>query len=156
MSQEPERASAAQDDAHVPGFFAIMVVSAFALNWLWEMIQMPAFVEMAELSWAETALPCARAALGDVVMTLSIYAVGALASGNIRWGLGRRWNVYLTGVILGAVFATAFELYSQATDRWTYNDLMPIVPVLGVGMWPFLQLMLLVPASWAIGQWGMS
>lgn len=134
-------------------FFAALVASAFGLNWVWEMAQMPAFAEMTGRSWLETALPCARAALGDVAMTLGIYGLGSLAAGRWRWGMERRWNVYLTGALLGGVFASAFEWYSLASERWTYNEQMPIVPILGVGLWPQLQLMLLVPFSWAIATW---
>jgi hypothetical protein len=134
-------------------FFAALVASAFGLNWVWEMAQMPAFAEMAGRSWLETALPCARAALGDVAMTFGIYGLGSLAAGQWRWGMERRWNVYLTGALLGGVFASSFEWYSLASQRWTYNEQMPIVPILGVGLWPQLQLMLLVPLSWAFAAW---
>lgn len=134
-------------------FFTALIVSTFALHWLWEMFQMSAFVEMAGRSWGETALSCARAALGDVAMTLSIYGLGCLAAGRWRWGLGGRWNMYLTGALLGGVFAAAFEWYAMASDRWSYNERMPIVPILKVGLWPLLQLMLLVPSSWAIAAW---
>ena len=58
----------AQNSRSLWGFFAALVLSAFALNWLWDMLQMPAFEEMAGRSWGETALPCARAAVGDVAM----------------------------------------------------------------------------------------
>ena len=93
---------------------ADLALSAFALNWLWEMLQMPAFVEMAGRSWAETALPCARAAVGDVAMTLVIYGLGALAARNWRWGLEDWWNVYLTAALLGGVFAAASH-----SNRWS-------------------------------------
>lgn len=135
------------------GFLAALIFSAFALNWLWEMLQMSAFIEMEGRSWAETALPCARAAVGDVAMTLCIYGLGALAARNWHWGLEGRWNVYLTGALLGGVFAAAYEWYSLASDRWSYNERMSIVPVLNVGLWPLLQLMLLVPVSGAIAAW---
>jgi hypothetical protein len=134
-------------------YFTTLVLSAFALNWLWEMIQMPAFVEVAGRSWGEMALPCASAALGDVAMTFGIYGLGCLAAGYWRWGLAGRWNMYLTGALLGGVFASAFEWYSMSTNRWTYNERMPIVPILNVGLWPLLQLILLVPSSWAIAAW---
>ena len=134
-------------------YFTVVALSAFSVNWLWEMFQMSAFVEMAGRSWRETALPCARAAMGDVAMTFAIYAFGALAASDIHWGVTGRWNVNLSGALLGGGFAAAFEWYSLASDRWTYNELMPIIPVLGVGLWPLLQLPLLVPLSWAIARW---
>ena len=134
-------------------FFAALVLSAFGLNWLWEMIQMPAYVEMAGRSWGETALPCARAALGDVAMTLGIYGIGSLSAGRSSWGMDHQWNVYLAAALLGGLCAAAYEWNSLATGRWSYNEHMPIVPVLGVGLWPQLQLMLLVPSSLGVAAW---
>src|SRR5438093_1174795 len=90
-------------------FFAALITATFCLNWLWEMVQMPAYVEMVGRSWAETILPCTIAALGDVAMTLAIYCLGALAARNWRWGVEGRWNVYLTGALLGGIFAAAYE-----------------------------------------------
>lgn len=137
-------------DTSLWSFFAALTLSAFGLNWLWEMFQMPAYTEMVERTWAEAALPCARAALGDVAMTLAIYGVGCLAGGTWRWGVERRWNIYFTGTLLGGLFATALEWKFLGSGRWSYNERMPIVPILGVGLWPLMQLMLLVPLSWFI------
>ncbi|MBI2806606.1 MAG: hypothetical protein HYX68_16620 [Planctomycetes bacterium] len=134
-------------------FLLALTLSAFGLNWLWEMFQMPAYTEMAERSWAETALPCAFAALSDVAMTLAIYGIGCLAAGNWRWGVERTWNIYLTGTLLAGLFATALEWKFLGSGRWSYNERMPIVPILGIGLWPLMQLMLLVPLSWFIAAW---
>ena len=134
-------------------FFAALVIAAFGLNWLWEMIQMPAYVEMAGLSWPETALACTLATLGDVSITLAIYGVGCLATGQWRWGVEPRWNVYATGALVGGLVATTLECRFLASGRWSYNERMPVVPILAVGLWPLLQLVLLVPLSWAIAVW---
>ena len=135
-------------------FLVVLCLAAFSLNWVWEMIQMPAFAEMAGRSWQETILTCTVATLGDVVIILAIYGIGALAAGNIRWGMIGGWNVYATASILGGVAAAAFEWFSLATGRWSYTERMPIVLVLGVGFWPFLQLMLLIPVSlWITRLW---
>lgn len=134
-------------------FVAALLVSAFGLNWLWEMAQMPAYAEMAGRSWGQTVPTCTLAAVGDVGMTLAIYAAGALAAGSLRWGLQRRWNVYAAAAILGAAAATAIEWRALASGRWSYAERMPIVPVLGVGLWPLLQLTLLVPAALWIAAW---
>ena len=128
-------------------FFGVLCLAAFSLNWVWEMVQMPAFAEMAGRSWQETTLTCTVATVGDVVITFAVYGIGSLAAGNVHWGMTGSWNVYATTTILGAVAAAAFEWFSLATGRWSYTERMPIVPVLGVGLWPFLQLMLLIPVS---------
>ena len=135
-------------------FFAVMALLAFGLNWLWEMMHMPAYEEMAGRSWAETAPVCAVASVGDVAVTFVVYGIGALAAGQLRWGLTRRWNIYATSALLGAAIAVAIEWRALALGRWSYSEFMPLLPVVGVGLWPVLQLTLLVPLSlWMAGWW---
>jgi hypothetical protein len=47
--------------------------------------------------------------------------------------------------VLGAATATILEWHALRTGRWTYNALMPLIPGLGVGVYPVLQ-MAIVPA----------
>lgn len=131
-------------------FFAALFGISFALNWFWEMLQMTAYVEMAGRSWREVAPGCTVATLGDAAITLAICAVGSLAAGRPRWGMEGGWNVYATAAILGAVAAVAIEWEALGAGRWSYTAEMPLVPGLDVGLWPFLQLTLLVPAALAI------
>ncbi|OJI08874.1 MAG: hypothetical protein COX02_01485 [Candidatus Vogelbacteria bacterium CG22_combo_CG10-13_8_21_14_all_37_9] len=42
--------------------------------------------------------------------------------------------------VIGVVFALALELFALQTGRWSYNSLMPIIPLLKVGLTPTLQL----------------
>ncbi len=74
-------------------FFAATVFTGFVLNEIWEMAQMSAYVEMAGRSWTSTLGLCTRAAVGDAGITLGIYAAGALAAGDLGWGLRDRWNM---------------------------------------------------------------
>lgn len=128
-------------------FAAALAAVAFVLNWAWEMAQMSAYRELAGRSWAETLVPCTAAAAGDVGLTFAVFGLGALASGRLSWGEERRWNVYAAAALLGVVLAVAVEWRAAASGRWSYTDRMPIVPVLGVGLWPLLQLVVLVPLS---------
>ena len=63
--------------------------------------------------------------------------------------------VYVAGLVLflrrygtwaviwgGLVFAALIEWYALFFNWWQYTDAMPIVPVLGVGLSPFVQLAL--------------
>ncbi len=134
-------------------FFGVLCLASFGLNWVWEMVQMPAFAELAGRLWQESVVTCAVATLGDVGITLAVYGVGALATGQLGWGMTGKWNVYATAAVLGGVSAAAFEWFSLATGRWSYTHRMSIVPVLGVGVWPLLQLTLLVPAAFWIARW---
>jgi hypothetical protein len=65
-----------------------------------------------------------------------------------------RWNVYATAALLGGACAAAYEWRALVTGRWFYAERMPVVPLLGVGLWPLLQLTLLVPlALWGAAWW---
>jgi hypothetical protein len=134
-------------------FIAAAAVIAFVLNWVWEMAQMSAYGEMAGVPWSQTLLPCTVAAVGDVAITMAVYGVGALAAGAWRWGMSGRWNVYATGALLGAACAVGYDYRALAVGRWSYTERMPIVPLLGVGLWPCLQLTLLVPIVFAAARW---
>lgn len=134
-------------------YFVALLLASFVLNWLWEMAQMPAYVEMAGQKWSDTFSTCTTATVGDVAITLAIYGIGTLASSQVRWGMTGKWNVYVTGAVLGGIAAVVIEWQALASGRWTYAASMPIVPVLQVGLWPLLQLVILVPAAFSIAYW---
>lgn len=127
-----------------------LLVVSFGLNWLWEMAQMPAFVETARRSWRETALQCAAFSVGDAVLTWAIYAVGATAARRIR-SLTRLKFLLLISA-LGAITAVFIELIANAMGYWSYSQRMPIV--FGVGLLPILQLATLAPVTvWIALSW---
>lgn len=131
-------------------FLMTVGAAAFLLNWIWEMVQMPAYTEMAGLPWSSTARRCTVATFGDVAITFAIYAMGALAAGTLSWGVRPQWNVYAAAAVFGASWAIGIEWWAIATSRWSYNSRMPIVPIAGVGLWPLLQLTTLVPLAFWI------
>ena len=132
-----------------------LLLVAFSLNWVWEMAQGSAYVELVAMPPLQRLWRCTVASVGDGFFTLGLYGVGALAAGRICWILPKSWHAYVCLAILGAACAAANEWRALAFGLWTYNERMPIVPVLQVGLWPFLQLTFLVPlavllaASWA-------
>lgn len=134
-------------------FFVALALSALGLNWFWEMAHMRAYVEMLDRPWQETTFLCALASLGDLLVTLGICGVGSLAAGRLDWGRAGRWNVYATAALLGGACATAIEWKALAAGYWSYTSRMPLVPLLGVGLSPLLQLTLLVPAALGVATW---
>jgi len=135
------------------GFFVTTVLASFVLNEIWEMAQMSAYVETAGHSWMSTLGLCTRAAVGDVGILLGIYAAGALAAGDLGWGLRGRWNTYATAAVLGLAYAALVEHAALAAGRWSYTERMPVVSVLGAGLWPLLQMALLPPLTFLFARW---
>ena len=76
--------------------------------------------------------------LADALWTLALWAIvtGAIQRPDSAWRLA-------AVAALGAVSAVAVERVALADGRWTYNALMPIVPILDVGLWPVAQMTIL-------------
>ncbi len=51
----------------------------------------------------------------------------------------RKWMIIFIGILISVVI----ELFAMKTSRWGYNDLMPIIPYLQIGLTPTIQLGLL-------------
>ncbi|MCC6906658.1 MAG: hypothetical protein IT430_01840 [Phycisphaerales bacterium] len=128
-------------------FFAATVLASVVLNDIWEMAQMSAFVETAGHSLTSTLGPCTRAAVGDVGNILGIYAAGALAAGDLGWGLHGRWDINATAALWGLVYA------ALAAGRWSYTERMPGVRGLGAVLWPLLRMTLLPPLAFWVSRW---
>jgi hypothetical protein len=113
---------------------------AFGLNWIWEISQTFAF-EMSGVSGGKMLLFCTFAAVIDGIVTIAIFWIlhKIIAVVNLKF--------YLSAAVLGALSAVFFEQVAFTFDLWSYDDKMPVLPVLGTGLLPFLQLTILVPAA---------
>ena len=110
---------------------------AFLLNWIWEATHAAAYVESTGpfLYRLRHCLPMAGT---DALWTLALWAIvtGAIQRRNSAWRLS-------AVAAFGAVSAVAVERVALADGRWTYNALMPIVPIVDVGLWPVAQMTIL-------------
>jgi hypothetical protein len=114
---------------------------------------MSAYVETAGYSWTITLGRCTRAAMGDVGIILVIYVTSALVGGGLRWGLRGRSSMFATTAVVGLAYAVLVEDLGLAAGRWSYTERMPVMPVLGVGLWPLLQMTLLPPLLFIFAKW---
>lgn len=121
-------------------FYVKLAIIAFALNWIWEIAQMSAY-PTSDASTLESLIFCTLATVIDVVIILAIYGISAF--------LFRRqdWRLYLTAALLGALSAVIFEKVAFAFDLWSYNERMPVVPIIKTGLFPFVQLTTLAPLT---------
>lgn len=111
----------------------ITFVLAFLLNLIWEHLHSVLYVSYR--GEAITTIILFRAALFDaVVITLFYFFFSQLPE-----HLHKTW--FLPLVL--TVFAVGLEEWALATGRWVYTGAMPIIPLLGVGLTPTIQLGLL-------------
>jgi len=126
-------------------FSAAVTLAGFLVNEAWEMAQMPAYLQTAGYPWVDTLGRCTQAALGDVGIILGIYLTCSLVARDLRWGLRAGPGMSVTAATVGLIYALLVEHFGLAAGRWSYTELMPVVPVLGAGLWPLLQMTLLPP-----------
>lgn len=120
-------------------------VAGVGLNYVWEIAQAALYVGM--VSFETVLWHCFVAALGDGVILLIIHASGWLVFGKPGWFFHPR--VAAIAFLLGFGLAIAVAVEWAAIywlHRWAYTAQMPLIPGLGIGITPVLQ-MLVLPAA---------
>ena len=123
-----------------------VAVFSFLLHFVWEFIQLPTYAGMAEMAHWEGTKICLSATFGDVGFALTAFWITALAARGRDWILRPAgWQIALF-VAIGIGLTIGFEYYyTQITGRWSYSELMPLVPPLGTGLSPLLQWLVIPP-----------
>ena len=127
-------------------------VMAVLLNYPWEMAQAGLFGPMG--SAAQASWRCFVASLGDGLMIMTIFAVGWMIYRDASWF--RRWSAGRLAytMLLGGLMAVAIETWGLAAGRWQYDESMPRVPVIELGLVPLLQIPILASLTlWATARW---
>ncbi|HLG54253.1 MAG TPA: hypothetical protein VI485_02915 [Vicinamibacterales bacterium] len=118
------------------------VTIALVLHWTWETAHAVAYVNT-DAPLVERFWHCLPMAIVDTAWSGAVVLAGYAAS----IALGLRPAMWIISATAGAVSAVIVERVAVETGRWTYNDLMPILPVVNVGLWPILQMSLLPPLA---------
>lgn len=119
-------------------------VVAVLFNYPWELAQSPLYVDMVSVRtvWWH----CFVASLGDGVLVLFIFAAGWVVLGRWEWFVQPRGRGYIVMLAIGLTIGVSVEWIAvRLMGRWTYTARMPLVPGLGVGLVPVLQMLVLPP-----------
>ena len=83
-----------------------------------------------------------RASLGDLLIVSLILLIDAIILTRI-FPKENSKKRFVAIAITGFILAVIIEKYALAIGRWSYNPLMPIIPILNVGLIPILQMIIL-------------
>lgn len=120
-------------------------LAAVPAHFVWEMSQAHAFTGLPPDAFRAT-LTCGLASLGDGALTLVIWGAGALVFGRAAWAGSSGWRGWLLVAALAAAVAVGTEvILVHGLRRWGYGRSMPLLPLLRVGLWPLLQMVVLAP-----------
>lgn len=123
-----------------------IAIFSLLLNFVWEIWQAPFFAGMPDASHWEAVKGCTRATTGDVAIMLAAFWGMAMVKRSRAWFLHDRWRDVAAFTSIGFAITVLMEwLATGPLNRWAYADTMPVVPLLGVGLLPALQWLLLPP-----------
>ena len=124
----------------------IISIFGFLFNFIWEIWQVPLFQGMDELTHFEATLHCTMAALGDVVILLVAFWIIALTARSRSWIIHPK-TIQVTGfIVIGIVITVVIEAIAiHVLNRWQYATVMPTLPILGTGIAPILQWLIIPP-----------
>jgi len=122
-----------------------LLIIALPAYFVWEMLQAPAFTGMPLGWWAATAV-CGLAAVGDGVIVLAVFGIGAGLYRDWRWFAPPRPGRFAVVVLAGVIAHVAIEwVMVHRLGRWGYQPWHPVVPVLTVGLVSLLQPLVVLP-----------
>lgn len=123
-----------------------IAVFALLLNFPWEILQAPLFVGMAEGPFIDALKGCAQGTLGDAVIMLLAYWTVAGVAKSRAWILAPDGKQLFLFVAVGVGITAVIEWLATRgywVQNWTYSPAMPVVPGIGVGIFPLLQWIIL-------------
>lgn len=126
----------------LPLVFFLTLLS-FGLHFVWENLQAPLYIGYTGV--LEHMQICLYATFGDVFITLGLYGAVALLRRNWFWPREATWTTWGLLLLAGGFVAVLIEFHALSTGRWYYTDAMPLLPLVHVGFFPTLQLVVLPP-----------
>jgi type IV secretory pathway VirB2 component (pilin) len=119
---------------------------SFVMHFVWEFVQVPTYTGMAEMNHWEAIKLCMSATFGDVGFALTAFWIASIAARSRGWVHQPTRLPVAIFIAVGIILTIGFEYYyTNISLRWTYSELMPLVPPFGTGLSPLLQ-WLVIPA----------
>lgn len=123
--------------------FATVFLIAVPINYLWELAQSPLYLPASRLS--EMWWHCFVASLGDGLIIGAIYAFCATLFGELDWTVRMSWPRWAVLLSANLAVGALVEWIGLRLQRWSYADTMPLIPGLGLGLVPIVQMLVLPP-----------
>ena len=117
-------------------YMAVIVL----LNLIWEFAHMPLYTIWEEGTTKEILFAAVHCTGGDALIGLTAIMLAVFLFGGARWPNERIRTVLFAAIAIGVGYTIFSEwLNIVVRQAWAYRNIMPVVPVLNVGLSPLLQ-----------------
>jgi hypothetical protein len=109
-------------------------------NSIWESAHLPLYTVWSQGTPRDKLVAVWHCTAGDLLIAVSAWVLAVIVVGRPQWPADGFWRVAFLVIAFGLVY-TGYSEWLNATVRqsWTYSDLMPVIPWLGLGLSPMLQ-----------------
>lgn len=135
-----------------PGALRRYILASAVLHLAWEIVQLPLYSIWSE-PISKRAFAVVHCTLGDLMIAGLTLLIALAMLGTPNWPRCGTRAVWLLLLVLGVGYTIYSEwLNVSVRGSWNYAELMPVIPILGTGLTPLLQ-WIVVPtvALWLAG-----
>jgi hypothetical protein len=125
-----------------------------AANLVWEVAHLPLYTLWTKASTGKIAFAVVHCTAGDALIATVALVLAPFLLADGGWPERSFSRVAAAAVVFGAGYTVFSEwLNIQVRGSWAYSDLMPVVPVIGTGLSPLLQWLLLPPVCLVVARY---
>jgi len=122
-------------------------LACFFLNFFWEVVQ-TYFYTMKDVPFNTMLYGWIHCTFGDVLLTLGSFWLVSIVSHTRRWPVKLNRLNFIGFIMIGIIGTVISERINvHLLNSWSYNQSMPVIPWLKVGLTPFLQWIVIPPVA---------
>ncbi len=109
-------------------------------NLVWETLQLPLYTIWLEAEAGMILFAVVHCTAGDILIATSALVLALSLTGSSAWPLIGHRKVVIFTITMGLVYTIFSEwLNTEVRESWAYSELMPTLPILGTGLSPIAQ-----------------
>jgi len=121
-------------------------------NLAWEFAHLPLYTIWRTASGGQIAYAAVHCWLGDLLIAAACLGVVVLTTDR-SWLIGGYWRAATMATALGVAVTIVSEWVNvDVLGTWAYAPSMPVLPILGTGLSPLLQWLLLPPLAFVLAR----
>ena len=122
--------------------------ASIPLHLAWETAQLPLYTLWTTGKPREITFAIIHCTVGDIMIAAFAIAAGLFLFGGKEWPRRHALRVATATVIFGISYTIFSEwLNVSVRESWAYSELMPIFPILGTGLSPVMQWLMIPPLA---------